>query len=82
MLHRRLLPGQTLQWFLGDVLRPLLAAGACVALARALYPAAPPRLVGLVWLGGTVGVAMAAAVLVSPGVLRYLRAGPLVVEES
>jgi O-antigen/teichoic acid export membrane protein len=81
LLHRRLLPGETWLWLWADVLRPLLAAGVCVALARLLHPAAASRWLGLAWLGGTVVTAMAAAVLVSPGVVRYLRSGPALVEE-
>jgi O-antigen/teichoic acid export membrane protein len=82
LLHRRLLPGATLRWVLVDVLRPLAAAAVCVAVARWLYPAAPPRWLGGALLGATVCAAMAAAALVSPDVLRYVRTGALATEES
>jgi hypothetical protein len=82
LLHRRLLPGATRGWLLGDVLRPLAAAAACVVLARLLYPAAPPRWLGSLLLGGTVCVATAAAAIASPDVLRYLRSGAAAAEEA
>ena len=75
LLHRRLLPGATRRWVLADVARPLAAAAACVAVARLLYPAAPPRWLGAVLLGATACAAVAAATLASPDVLRYLRSG-------
>lgn len=81
LLHRRLLPGATSRWLLADVLRPLAAAAACVAVARLLFPPAPPRWLGASLLGATVCTAMVAAALVCPDVLRYLRSGPRTVEE-
>jgi O-antigen/teichoic acid export membrane protein len=82
LLHRRLLPGATPRWLLADVLRPLAAAAACVALARLAYPAAPSRWLGCALLGATVSAAVAAAALASPDVVRYARSGALAGEEA
>ncbi len=51
LMHRRLLLGQAMRWYLWDNLPPILA-GCCMALVwHALLPTLTRDLAGLVWLG-------------------------------
>ena len=67
-MHRRLLPGQALRWYLQDNLPPLLA-GAGVALAlHALLPTLTRDLAGFTWLGLASGGALLTCALAAPAI--------------
>lgn len=74
LMHRRLLPGRALYWYLRDNL-PSLLAGIGVALAlHALLPVLERNLVSVVWLGLASAVTLMSCTLTIPSVRVLLRA--------
>jgi O-antigen/teichoic acid export membrane protein len=84
-LHRRLLHGEKVRWYLRDVAAPAGAAIIVVAGARALYPSGLGTAPTVVFLGLTLGLALLAAAVsvlglpqgsdLSSGFLRLRRTG-------
>lgn len=67
LIHRRLLRGELRHWYMRDVLPPVLAALAVVALAKWLHPSLTRDVAGVAWLAGIGLVALASAAMASPG---------------
>ena len=66
LMHRRLLPGQAMHWYLRDNMPPLLTA-CCVALAwHALLPPLTRSVTGLAWLGMASASTLLACALAAP----------------
>ena len=73
LMHRRLLPGQALIWFLRDNL-PQILAGLGTALGlKALFPPLPRNLSGLALLAFASGLTLLICALISPSVRVALR---------
>jgi O-antigen/teichoic acid export membrane protein len=68
VMHRRILKGELMRWYAGDVLIPAAAVTAVGLVARISMGADWPALANLAYLVATWGVAVLAAVLVLPRV--------------
>lgn len=82
-MHRRMLSGEAMRWYLRDLLPALLAAGAVVAIAKAARPGLDGSAADLAWLFATTLLATCAAGIAAPEVralawhqLQRLRARP------
>lgn len=75
VMHRSLLQGEALQWYLRDNLPPLLAGFGVVLVLRALLPELPRDMGGLAWLVLVCGVTLVACALASPPGRAALRRG-------
>jgi O-antigen/teichoic acid export membrane protein len=65
-MHRRLLIGERLRWFLGDVVMPWVGTACVVLLLTPFQPAAfASRLQWLAFLAGALGLSTAASILLS-----------------
>ncbi len=74
LTHARILRGQGLAWLGVDVARPLLGAGMCALLARAVLPLAATRAGGLANAALAYAPALLLAALLAPAVRTGLRA--------
>ena len=75
VMHRSLLRGQALRWYLRDNLPPLLVGFGIVLVFRAMLPTLPRNLMGLASLGLVSGVTLVACALASPPGRAALRRG-------
>ena len=65
-MHRSLLKGQLARWYLTDVGLPIVVVSAVVVPGRLLMPDALSLAARAAWMGSTVPLALAAAVLALP----------------
>ena len=75
VMHRSLLRGQALRWYLRDNLPPLPVGFGIVLVFRAMLPTLPRNLMGLASLGLVSGVTLVACALASPPGRAALRRG-------
>jgi O-antigen/teichoic acid export membrane protein len=71
-MHRRLLRGEHVRWYLEDVSAPLLAALAVVTVARAIAPEEPSAVAGPLFVGAVYAVATLAAGAATPAVRLWM----------
>jgi O-antigen/teichoic acid export membrane protein len=72
LIHRRLMHGEMSQWYLQDVLPPVLAALAATLLAKWAHPALSRDMAGLAWLSGIGLTVLITAALASAGTRNLL----------
>jgi hypothetical protein len=71
-MHRRLLRGEHVRWYLEDVSAPLLAALAVVTVARAIAPEEPSAVAGPLFVAAVYVVATLAAGAATPAVRLWM----------
>lgn len=74
-MHRRLLPGQALRWYLQDNLPPIVAGVGVALTLHALLPTLTRNMAGLAWLGLAGGTTLLACALAASPVRAALRRG-------
>lgn len=72
VMNRFLLRGELGKWYVYDIGRPLLAGLAAITIGSILFSVQAPALYKLVWLSGTVVLAILLSILVLPGLKRTL----------
>jgi len=72
LIHQRLLRGELGQWYLRDVLPPVIVSLAVTLIAKCLHPTLDRDLAGLMWLAGIGLIVLAATALASTGVRNLL----------